>query len=222
MSLPRAHKCTELIQKFVRAQLVGIVRVEIGIERIEVIAQHGLGWLHATEQGYGPWPRAAATMRIADIRGQCVALMQFGACTFALLSRGCSFLGICRLTFGIAPFRIYKLAVNAKAHVVTREIVPDEPSARIVHIGLIVFQRKFVGNLALKIVGAFFTAVGNLPGFFVVIRSNRRHGPDVAVPRNFSTVVKIIKHAELQRELVLIGRDVFAVHGQRRISVSHF
>jgi hypothetical protein len=42
----------------------------------------------------------------------------------------------------------------------------------------------------------------------------------VAVAGDFSAVVKIVEHAELQREFVLVGRDVGAVHGERGIAVA--
>ncbi len=44
----------------------------------------------------------------------------------------------------------------------------------------------------------------------------------MAVAGNFSAIVEIIKHAELQRELVLIGRDVGAVEGDGGIAVADF
>src|SRR5229473_1552910 len=39
----------EFVEEFVGAKLVGIVGVEIGIERVEVIAQHGFRRLHVFE-----------------------------------------------------------------------------------------------------------------------------------------------------------------------------
>ena len=44
----------------------------------------------------------------------------------------------------------------------------------------------------------------------------------MAVAGNFSAVVKIVEHAELQRQFVLVGSDVLAVHRERWIAVSHF
>src|SRR5215470_2236551 len=42
----------------------------------------------------------------------------------------------------------------------------------------------------------------------------------MAIARNFSAVVKIVEHSELQSELMFVGRNVSAVHGQRGIAVS--
>ena len=83
-------------------------------------------------------------------------------------------------------------------------------------------KRIFIGNLALKIVGTLFAAIGNLPCLFVVIGGDGRHRPHVAVARDFSAVIEIVEHAKLQREFVLVGSDVLAVHGERRIAVADF
>ena len=47
----------EFIEEFIGAELIGIVRVEIGIERIEVIAQHCLRSLNSLEQWHSPRKR---------------------------------------------------------------------------------------------------------------------------------------------------------------------
>ena len=44
----------------------------------------------------------------------------------------------------------------------------------------------------------------------------------MAVSRNFSAVIEVVEHAELQCEFVLVGSDVLAVHGQRRIAIADF
>jgi hypothetical protein len=43
----------------------------------------------------------------------------------------------------------------------------------------------------------------------------------MAVSGNFPAIVEIVEHAELQREFVLVGRDVCAIHGERWIAVAH-
>src|SRR5579864_2449153 len=161
-------------------------------------------------------------MGIADIRWQRVPLMQFRPRTFTLLSRGSPLLGLRRLPASIAPLGIHELSVNSKVHVIAVQIVPEKTCARIVHVRLIVVQGVLVGDLALEIIRALFASVSNLPGLLVVIGSNRRRGPDVAVARDFSTVIEIIEYPELQREFVLVGSDVLAVHGQRRIAIAEF
>jgi hypothetical protein len=42
----------------------------------------------------------------------------------------------------------------------------------------------------------------------------------VAVAGNFSAVVEVVEHSELQRQFVLVGSDVFAIHGQRFVAVA--
>src|SRR5271157_1293840 len=42
----------------------------------------------------------------------------------------------------------------------------------------------------------------------------------MAVAGNFSAVVEIVEHAELQRKLVFVGSYVGAVHGKRSITIA--
>ena len=57
------------------------------------------------------------------------------------------------------------------------------------------------------------------PGFFDVVGDGGGSGPDVAVARNVAAVVEIVEDAELASELVLVGGDVLAVHGEAWIAV---
>ena len=93
---------------------------------------------------------------------------------------------------------------------------------RIVDIRLAQFQRKFVGDCALKIIDALLAAIADLPGLLVVVASDGGIRPVVAVAGDFPAVVEIIKHSELQRQFVLVGSDVRTVHGERRIAVPTF
>src|ERR1700683_5053648 len=97
---------------------------------------------------------------------------------------------------------------------VAGEVVPKEAGPGIVDIGLIVFERIFVGDGAPEVVGAFVAAGGDLPGFFVVVAGNGGCGPDVGVAGDFSPVLEVVEDAELAGELVLVGRDVCPVHGE--------
>src|SRR4029077_3000830 len=161
-------------------------------------------------------------MRVTYVGRKGVALMQLSAWTHRLLPRWSSLFRVSGFVFFITPPRVHEFAIVAIAHVIACEVIPKKASGRIVDIGLIMLQRIFVGYLALKIVRAFLSAVGDGPGFLVVVAGDRCGGPEMAVSRNFSAVVKIIEHAELQRQLVLIGRDVLAEHGERRIAVADF
>ena len=49
------------------------------------------------------------------------------------------------------------------------DVVPEKAGRGIIDIRLVVFERVLVGDRALEVVGAFLAAVGDLPGFFVVI-----------------------------------------------------
>ena len=90
----------------------------------------------------------------------------------------------------------------------------------IVDVGDSLLERKFFGHAAAGIVGALLAAIGDGPGFLVVVAGGGGGGPEVAVAGNFSAVVEIVEHSELQREFVLVGRDVGAVHGERWIAVA--
>src|SRR5579872_1954003 len=220
MRFAGAHKGPKLIQEFVGAELVGIIGIEIGKERIEVIPQYCLGRLHAAEQRHRPRPWTRPAMRIAYVRRQRVTASQFRPRTFSFLTGGSSLLGALYFDFDIAPLGIYEFAVIAKAHMVAREIVPEESGAGIIHVGLITFKRIFVSDLSLKIVGALLAAIGDRTGLQVVVGDNRGSRQMVAVAGDFAAVVEVVENAKLQREFVLVGRDVFAVHGQRRIAIA--
>src|SRR4029077_68381 len=100
------------------------------------------------------------------------------------------------------------------------EVVPKKSGGGIVNVGLIVFERNLFGDAATEVIGAFVAAVGDLPGLFVVVAGDGRGGPEVAVAGNFSAVVEIVEHAELQGQLVLVGCDVGTVKRKRWVAVA--
>ena len=114
------------------------------------------------------------------------------------------------LDLRVAPLGIYEFSVITKANVVAREIVPKKTRSRIVDVGHVVIERKFVGNLSLEIIGVLFAAVGDLPCHSLLVGSDCRGRPLMAVTRDFPAVVEIIENPELQREFVLVGRDVLS------------
>src|SRR6478672_1870593 len=114
----------------------------------------------------------------------------------------------CRFEWLIAPLRIHELSVIAEADVIACEVVPDKAGGGIVDVGHVAVEGKLVSHLSLKIVGALFAAVGDLPGFLVVIGRDGGRGPEVAVAGNFYTVVEVVEHAELERQLMFVGGDV--------------
>src|SRR5882762_10977644 len=66
----------------------------------------------------------------------------------------------------------------------------------------------------------FASAVGDRPGFADVIGDRGGSGPHVAVTGNLAAVVEVIEDSKLTSELVLVGRDVLAIHRQRRIAIA--
>ena len=81
---------------------------------------------------------------------------------------------------------------------------------------------EFVGDSSLKVIGALFAAICNLPSLFVVVAGNSGGGPFMAVARDFSAIVKVVEHAKLQCQLVLVGSDVVPIKSKRRIPVAYF
>src|ERR1017187_9028580 len=81
-------------------------------------------------------------------------------------------------------------------------------------------QRILIGHRTLEIIRSLLATVGDLPGLFVVIAGDGRGRPKMSVAGNFSAVVKVIEHAELQGEFVLVGCEVGAIHRQRRVTVT--
>ena len=75
MRIAGANESGEFVHEFVGAKLIGIVRIEIGIQRIEMVAQNCLSWLHSTEQRHRPRPRAGSSVRISNVRRQHFTLL---------------------------------------------------------------------------------------------------------------------------------------------------
>src|SRR5258706_254511 len=66
----------------------------------------------------------------------------------------------------------------------------------------------------------FAAAVGDRPSLADVIGDRGGSGPHVAVTGNLTAVVEVVEDSKLTSELVLVGRDVLAIHRQRRIAIS--
>ena len=64
----RFDELVELAQEFIGAELVGIVGLEIGKERIVMVAQRGFGGTHALHLRNRPRPRARPAAWVADVR----------------------------------------------------------------------------------------------------------------------------------------------------------
>ena len=121
-----------------------------------------------------------------------------------------------------APFAGHEFAIVTITQSVACHVAPQISSPGLINVRFVVLQWIFIGDHAFKIVSALAAAIGDLPRFLVVVAGNRRRGPHVAVAGNFAGIVKIVEHAKLQRQLVLIGRDVCAVKSERRIAVAYF
>src|SRR2546430_17542521 len=91
----------------------------------------------------------------------------------------------------------------------------EKASRGIVYIRFANFQGIFVGYRALIVIYSFFATISDLPGLFVVIASDCRGRPIVPIARDLAAVIEVVEHTELQRQLVFVGSDVSAVHGER-------
>src|SRR2546428_949180 len=197
--LASTHKTFELVEELVSAQLVWVLRAEVRIQRIEVIAQHGLARLHALEHRYRPRPRAGGAVRLADIGRQGFALVNFTLRTRCREWRRCAFLGRSSLLFCIAPLSLYKLAIVAISEAVAGDVIPEKPGGRIIDIRQVVVEHVLVSHRAPEIVGALFAAIIDLPGLLVVVTGDGGGRPEMTITEDFPTVVEVIQHAELQR-----------------------
>ena len=101
------------------------------------------------------------------------------------------------------------------------DVVPEKSSRGIVHIWFSKFQGIFIGYGTLVVVNALLAAIGDLPGFLVVIACDGCSGPIVSITRDLAAVIEIVEYTELQSELVLIRSDIRAVHSERWVAVAH-
>src|SRR5207237_10391809 len=105
---------------------------------------------------------------------------------------------------------------------VTGYVIPEKPSGRIIDIGQVVVEHVFVSNRAPEIVGALFAPIIDLPGLLVIVTGDGGGGPEMTITGDFPAVVEVIQHAELQRQLMLVGRDIPTVHRERRVAIADF
>src|SRR5256884_4524852 len=188
-----------------------------------MVTQHSLGRLHALHHRNRPGPWARRTMWLANIWWQRFSFVHHRPRTFRLERRWSPFLGRCGpFPWTLAPSRIHKLAVIAVTETMAGCVIPDIGGGRSVDIGLATFKGEFVGHGALKIVGSLAAAICDLPGFLVVVASNGGGGPVMAVARDLSAVIKVVEHAKLQRQLMLVRGNVLTIESQRGIAVAHF
>src|SRR5438132_2679623 len=206
----------EFVEEFVGAKLIRIFSVEVGEARIEVIAQSRFSRMHAFKQRNWPRPRADRTMRVTDVLRQRLVFTNLVANAFGA-TRGSGSRGRQRKfrPLRLAPFSFDKFAIIAVSEVVARDVIPEEASRRVVYIGFANFQGIFVGYRALIVIYSLFATISDLPGLFVVIASDCRGRPIVPIARDLAAVIEVVEHTELQRQLVFVGSDVSAVHGER-------
>ena len=102
-----------------------------------------------------------------------------------------------------------------------RQVAPDVSAGRLVHVGNLLQQRIAVRHHALEIVRALAAAIVLLPGLLQIIRADGRIRPHVPIARHLARIEEVIEHAELQRQLVLVGSNRLAIHGQAGIAISH-
>src|SRR5215470_8459729 len=90
-SLP-FYEFVKLAEKFVGAKLVGIVGVEVGKERVEVISQSSFCRTHLVSYRNRPWPWAWTSARTSDVRWQRISFCDFGLGTRGRFGRRGTFL----------------------------------------------------------------------------------------------------------------------------------
>src|SRR5271157_1454406 len=120
---------------------------------------------------------------------------------------------------GIAPSRDDELAVVTIGNAVPSEILPEEATGGLACIREFVLRGDAAEELAFGIVGMLAPAIGDGPGFLDIVGDGSGSGPDVAVAGDVTAIVEIVENAELPGQGMLIGSDVFAVDGERRIAV---
>ena len=217
--LAGGDELAEFVEEFVGAELIGIIELEIGGARIEMAAEFGSGSDVLGEDRDGPGIRARAAAGIADILGKRLSRIDDRArAGDAGDFRRAVGWGVLAFRF-IAPAADDEFAVVAIGDSVVSEIFPEEAAGRFACVGEIVFDSDAGQKSAFRIVGVLFASIADGPGFFDIIGDGSRVGPDVAVAGDIATIVEIVEDAELASESVLIGRDVFAVHDERRIAV---
>src|SRR6202022_3234954 len=124
--LTGAYKALKLVEEFVGAKLVRILGVEVGKNRIEVVAQSGLRRLHALQHWQGPRPGARRSVRLANISRQGVTFSHRGPRGLRAIGRQRAFSGRrAGLFLRLAPDSRDVFAVVAVRQTLAGEVVPD-------------------------------------------------------------------------------------------------
>src|SRR6185369_1730759 len=217
----RGNEAVELVDKFVDAKLVGIFSFKVGILRVEVSDEFGLGGNVARQHRDGPGPRTGAALGITHIWGELFPLLDLlTPLALALYSAGYR---RTRRPFRIvAPLGIDDLAVVTIGAAITRGEAPEKSGAGLVDVRNSLLHRILVPDHAFVIVGSLAAAVIDLPVALGVIAGDSGYRPVVPVATDFAGVVEVVQHSKLERELVLVRSDIPTVHGERLISVAGF
>src|SRR2546426_6997435 len=131
VGLPGVDVGPELAQEFVGAELIGVVGLEVGKQRVEVIAQCGLGGLYFLPQWNRPRPWTRPPMRITNIRRQRIALLDFRARAGGGAAGRSSLFWRGGTPDLVAPLRTHEFAVIPIAQAVTGQIIPQKAGAGI-------------------------------------------------------------------------------------------
>ena len=97
---------------------------------------------------------------------------------------------------------------------VARDVSPKVAGAGLIDVRNALAERQGLVDTAFEIVGALFASVSDRPDQLGVITGDSSGRPDVTVAGDFPAVVEVIEHAELAGQLVLVGRDGLAIHGE--------
>ena len=210
----------EFIQKFIGAKLVGIGHLKVRKERVEVSSQFDFRRNIFRENWNGPGIGARPAAGITNIFPQWLALVDDrpranSAFPFGRFRTRQSF-----LLLVVAPPADNIFAVMAIRNFVLGEVFPKIAAGRLAGVRNFVFDGDPPKQGALGVVGVLLTAIADGPSLGDVVGNRRGGRPDVAITRDIAAVIEIIENAELASELVLVGSDVLAVHGERRVAVS--
>src|SRR6185437_16150889 len=210
-----ADPAFEVAEEDVHADLVRHPDVEVGSFGREMAGEFGLGGDVAREQRDGPGELADAA---TPFFGDRLAFTDDVARAWRAWQHGTFFGAAAALLAAEGGGDVF-------AEVVMRETVrvgvaPHVSAGGLDHVGDFLQDRVTLRDDAFIVVGALLVAVVDLPVALEVVGADGGVGPDVAIAGDLTGVEEVVEHAELERELVLVGRDGRAVHGERGIAVA--
>src|SRR5581483_11623656 len=217
--LAGGEESLEFVEKFIHAKLIGIGDFKVRIKRVEVAAKLGRSGDVLAKDGYVPGIGARAAVGFTDVFWKRLAFPDNGTLAKLAYDFGRAPSGRVLAFRSVAPVADDEFAVVSIGDATSGEILPKEAAGGLTRIGQAVLGGDAVQERAFGIVAVLVAAVGDGPGLLDIVGDGGGIGPDVAVTGNVATVVEIIEDAELSRQSMLVGSDVFAVHDEGRVAV---